>query len=149
MDEKKKKFSETRVGLFLEKIAKGKFAKSVPELITGDVLGFVKGLLKDDDELTDAQREYALKLIELDIKDMDGVTKRWVADSRSDSWLSKNVRPATLVFMNIVLLLLVLMDSFDMGFSVSTEWIDLYKSLALSVFVAYFGARAYEKTKKL
>lgn len=148
-DKPKKKFSETKVGQFLGGIVNSKVGKAIPELVTGDILGAVKELLRNDDELTPEQRSHALALIELDIQDMKGVTERWVADAASDSWLAKNVRPATLVFMNLVLLFLVIMDSFDIGFEVGSEWIELYKSLALSVFVAYFGSRAWEKTRKI
>lgn len=149
MDKDKKRFSETRVGLFLNKLAKGKFAKAVPELVTGDVLGFVKELLRKDDELTEDQREYALKLIELDIEDMKGVTGRWQADMNSDSWLSKNVRPLMLIFLTIFMAIAMILDSTDWGIDVDTAWVDLLKSLLMTAFVAYFGGRSFEKTKRL
>jgi hypothetical protein len=145
----KKPFKETRVGLFLERIAKGKLAKSLPELVTGDVLGFVKGLLKDSDELTEAQRNYALKLIELDIEDMKGVTGRWQADMSSDSWLSKNVRPLMLIFLTVFMAIAMILDSSTLGVEVDSGWIDLLKSLLMTAFVAYFGGRSFEKTKRL
>ena len=149
MEKDKKPFNKTRVGLFLEKIAKGRFAKAVPELVTGDVLSFLKELLRKDDELTQKQRDYALKLIEMDIEDMKGVTGRWQADMSSDSWLSKNVRPLMLIFLTIFMASALILDSGEFGVNVDSGWIDLLKSLLMTAFVAYFGGRSFEKTKRL
>ena len=94
-------------------------------------------------------KEEALKLLELDIIEMQEVSKRWVADMGSDSWLSKNVRPVTLIFLTISTWVLILMDSLNIEFGVSPEWIDLLKSLLLTIYVAYFGSRGFEKYKHI
>ena len=65
----------------------------------------------------------------------------------SDSYLSKNVRPMMLIFLTISTWLLILMDSLNIDFGVSVEWIDLLKSLLLTTYVAYFGSRGIEKYK--
>ena len=67
---------------------------------------------------------------------MDGITKRWVADSRSDSWLSKNVRPLTLVFLTV---------AFVLGWYLQLEELNIVKELLFVVFAGYFGGRSYEK----
>ena len=46
-------------------------------------------------------KEEALKLLEMDIVEMQEVSKRWSSDMSSDSWLSKNVRPMMLIFLTI------------------------------------------------
>ena len=78
--------------------------------------------------LTPKDKEEALKLLELDIIEMQEVSKRWSSDMSSDSWLSKNVRPMMLIFLTISTWLLILMDSLNIDFGVATEWIDLLKS---------------------
>ena len=115
----------------------------------GDLFGALDSLLKDPNELTEEQRQYAIKLIELDIEDMKGVSDRWRADMNSDSWLSKNIRPVTLAFLTTSTVLLIVGDAAGNSFNVGTEWIDLLKSLLITVFVAYFGGRSFEKTKRL
>ena len=83
----------------------------------------------------------------MDIIEMQEVSKRWVSDMSSDSWLSKNVRPMMLIFLTISTWCLILMDSLAIDFSVATEWIDLLKSLLITVFVSYYGSRGIEKYK--
>lgn len=68
---------------------------------------------------------------------------------RSDSWLSKNVRPLSLVFLTIFTMLLIYIDSFTEAVVVEEEWISLLKTLLLSVFMAYFGSRGVEKWKTI
>ena len=80
---------------------------------------------------------------------MQEVTKRWQYDMTSDSWLSKNTRPMTLVFLTVSMVVLILLDSFKIEFTVDTAWIDLLKSLLITVYVAYFGSRGVEKFKSM
>jgi len=63
----------------------------------------------------------------------------------SDSWLSKNVRPMMLIFLTVSTWLLILMDSLNLEFGVGSEWIDLLKSLLITVFISYYGSRGIEK----
>ena len=83
------------------------------------------------------------------MEDMKGVSQRWSSDMKSDSVLSKNVRPMTLIFLTVMTILYIGIDSYFVDFTVDTAWIDLLKTLLLSVFIAYFGGRSYEKGKKL
>lgn len=73
------------------------------------------------------------------------ITKRWQADSLTDSWLSKNVRPLTLI---VVISFLVFMTFFDgMGWTnVDESWISLWNMLSVTVVGGYFAIRGYEKT---
>ena len=83
--------------------------------------------------------------MELDIQEMKGVSSRWESDMKSDSWLSKNVRPLSLTFLTITTVVLIYIDAFDSSVSVPNEWIDLLKSLLLGIYIAYFGSRGMEK----
>ena len=80
---------------------------------------------------------------------MQEVSKRWQADMKSDSWLSKNTRPLTLVFLTIAMVLLIFIDSTGLDFEVDPGWVDLLKSLLITVYVAYFGSRGAEKFKTI
>ena len=84
-----------------------------------------------------------------DMTEMQEVTKRWESDMKSDSWLSKNTRPMTLIFLTISLVIFILLDSSSLVFSIEEGWIDLMKSLLITVYVAYFGSRGAEKFKSI
>lgn len=143
----KKKFKDTRVGKFLSKAAP-KILNGVSDLVPdAGILKLVGGLISKDDVLTPKDKEEALKLLELDIIETQEVSKRWVSDMSSDSYLSKNVRPMMLIFLTISTWLLILMDSLNIEFAVGIEWIDLLKSLLIVVYVSYFGSRGIEKYK--
>ena len=143
----KKKFKDTRVGKFLSKAAP-KILSDVSDIVPdAGILKLVGGLISKDDAITPKDKEEALKLLELDIIEIQEVSKRWSADMSSDSWLSKNTRPMMLIFLTISTWLLILMDSLAIDFGVSTQWIDLLKSLLITVYVAYFGSRGIEKYK--
>ena len=111
------------------------------------ILKLIGGLISKDEVLTPKDKEEALKLLELDIVEMQEVSKRWSSDMSSDSYLSKNVRPMMLIFLTISTWLLILMDSLNIEFAVGIEWIDLLKSLLIVVYVSYFGSRGIEKYK--
>ena len=113
------------------------------------VLGMVKQLISNDSELPTKDKEEALKLIELDIIEAQEVSKRWSADMASDSYLSKNTRPMTLIFLTVAMVFLIVLDSLDIDFGVNVEWIELLKSLLITVYVAYFGSRGVEKFKHI
>ena len=141
----KKKFKDTRVGKFLVKAAPNILGVAGDLLPDAGVLGMVKQLISNDSALPTKDKEEALKLIELDIIEAQEVSKRWSADMASDSYLSKNTRPMTLIFLTVSMILLIVLDSLDIDFGVNTEWIELLKSLLITVYVAYFGSRGVEK----
>ena len=153
MGDKKKRYRDihgtTRVGDFLRSINLDKTINVVSNLISGDIKGAVDSLKDPSNDLTPEQREYALKLIELDLEDMKGVSQRWTADMASDSFLSKNVRPLSLIFLTVTTVILIYLDSFDSTIVVPSEWIDLLKSLLLGIYIAYFGSRGIEKYKTI
>ena len=76
------------------------------------------------------------------------VTKRWVSDMQSDNWLSKSVRPLSLLFLLFVLTIFTLVDFSFIDLEIKDSWIDLWQLLAITAFGAYFGGRSYEKIKR-
>ena len=143
----KKKFKDTRVGKFLSKAAPNILNAASDIIPDAGILKLIGGLISKDKVLTPKDKEEALKLLEMDITEMQEVSKRWSSDMASDSWLSKNVRPMMLIFLTISTWLLILMDSLAIDFGVSNEWIDLLKSLLITTYLAYFGSRGLEKYK--
>ena len=144
----KKKFKDTKVGQFLSNNGSGIIHTIGDVLPNSGVLGIVKGLIDKDDTLPPEDKEKALKLLEIDIIEMQEVTKRWESDLGSDNVLSKNVRPLTLIFMTVSLILFILLDSIFTGFNFEDVHIETLKQLCSVVFIAYFGGRSYEKTRK-
>jgi hypothetical protein len=76
------------------------------------------------------------------------ISTRWDADMKSDSWLSKNVRPLVLIFLVISTVLLIFIDAGVINFVVEAKWTDLLQIVLITVIGAYFGGRSLEKTKK-
>jgi hypothetical protein len=109
----------------------------------------VKNLIDKDEDLPPQDKETALKLLEQDMTELQEVSKRWDSDMKSDSWLSKNTRPITLIFLTISLVIFILLDGFNIPFAIDTGWVDLLKSLLITVYVAYFGSRGAEKFKSI
>ena len=94
----------------------------------------------DENEL-----KFLLGEFDRDKQEMTEITKRWEADTLSGSWLSRNVRPMTLVLYNLATLLFIYMDSSDTTFSVQNMWINLLIGNTSTINVAYFGSRYMEK----
>lgn len=145
---KKKKFKDTKVGQFLVG-KKGLFSKLGDVLPDEGFLGVLKNLIHTDDTLPPQDKETALKLLEMDLEEMRGVTERWSNDMTSDSWLSKNTRPLVLIYLTFITSLFVILDSTGSAFAVAHEWIELLKTLLVTTYVAYFGSRGIEKYKAL
>ena len=145
----KKKFKETKVGQFLSKAAPGILDLAGDVLPDAGLFGLIRSLIKKDPALPAEDKEQALMLLEQDMTELQEVTKRWESDMKSDSYLSKNTRPMTLIFLTISLVIFILLDSSELIFSIDQGWIDLLKSLLITVYVAYFGSRGAEKFKSI
>jgi hypothetical protein len=147
MSKPKKKFRDTKVGKFL--LGSGsKIADIVGDLLpSSGVLGIVKNLIEKEDPaiLPPEDKEKALKLLELDQIELQEVSKRWESDMKSDSWLSKNTRPLTLIYLTVVTSLYILLDALDIAFEIDKSWVELLKTLLVTIYVAYFGSRGFEK----
>ena len=148
MGKYKDKHGTTRVGDFLREIDLGKSLKVVANLTQGNIDEAID-IIAGDESLSAEDKAFALQVMELDIQEMKGVTGRWDSDMKSDSYLSKNVRPLTLIFLTLSTVVLIYLDAFDSSITVPNEWIDLLKSLLLGVYIAYFGSRGMEKYRSI
>ncbi len=145
----KKKFTETKVGAFLTQKAPQLVSQLGEFLPDQGGLGIVKNLITSDTSIEPQDKEMAMKLLEQDIVEMKEVSSRWRSDMKSDSWLSKNTRPLALVFLTASSVLMMAVDSFHLQFDVDEAWINLLKTLLVTVYVAYFGSRGAEKITKI
>ena len=145
----KKKFKDTKVGQFL--LGKSGVLDSLADVLPDKgLLGVVKNLIDKDEALPPPDKEMALKLLEQDIVEAQEVSKRWESDMSSDSWLSKNTRPMSLIFLTIMTIAFIWVDSHGyIDFTVEEQWINLLKTLTTTVYVAYFGSRGAEKFKSI
>lgn len=91
--------------------------------------------------------DLALKLKEIDTRAFEAETKavseRWQADMASDSWLSKNIRPMTLIYILTAFNLMSVLDGF--GFHIAEAYVNLLGQWGMVVMTAYFGGRTLEK----
>ncbi len=146
MEDKKPK---TKIGKFLAKINFKRAAEVVGNIVTGNWKGALDIIADKDNGMTDAERSFALEVMKLDMTEMESVTDRWKSDMTSDSWLSKNVRPLSLIFLTLATTVLIYLDFYDPNLNVPNEWIELLKSLLLGIYIAYFGSRGLEKYKTI
>lgn len=76
--------------------------------------------------------------------EQEAVSARWTADMNSDSWLSKNIRPLTMIFILSAYLLLAIGDGAE-WFDVADNFVELLGQWGMLVMSAYFGGRTLEK----
>jgi|TARA_R100000479_G_C6340016_1_gene184943 hypothetical protein len=135
MSKSKKKFKDTKVGQFLSKAAPGLLGTIGDVLPDQGVLGVVKNLIDKDPALPPEDKEKAMKLLELDMIEMQEISKRWTADMASTSWLAKNVRPIILVFFSV---------TYIIGWYAGYQ-LDSVAGVLSLIVGAYFGSRGIEK----
>lgn len=76
------------------------------------------------------------------------ITSRHAADMKSDSWLSKNIRPLSLAFLTVSTVLLAYLTIFILDpkdVALINPWLDLLQVLLVTVYAFYFGSRGMEK----
>lgn len=80
------------------------------------------------------------KLFEVEEKN---TTERWQSDMGSDSWLSKNIRPMTLIAILCAYFTFASASAF--GWSVNESYVKLLGEWGQLIMLAYFGGRTVEK----
>ena len=75
--------------------------------------------------------------------ELEAVTKRWEADMKSDSYLSKNIRPMTLIAILCAYFLFAMMSAFSIN--VNETYVKLLGEWGQLIMLAYFGGRTVEK----
>jgi hypothetical protein len=120
---------------------------------------------EDVSKLRQLQYDHEEKLLELGIEkakleleemkvlasaaanDADNITDRWEADMTSDSWLSKNIRPLSLVALFTGFFLFAMMSAF--GLNANEAYVNLLGQWGMLIMGAYFGGRTVEKLAEM
>ena len=120
------------------------------ETIVGVGMKLIDKLIPDPAAKAQAQLDLAklaqegkLAEIQADTVAMQETSKRWQADMASDSWLSKNIRPMTLVFILLVFCAFSLMSAWKID--VNESYVKLLGEWGQLIMLAYFGGRTVEK----
>ena len=94
-------------------------------------------------ELKRMEQDGRLAELNADNVEAQELTKRAEADMRSDSWLSKNIRPMTLIFILTVYTVFAMMSAF--GHNANQEYVTLLGQWGMLIMSFYFGGRTLEK----
>jgi uncharacterized membrane protein (DUF106 family) len=94
-------------------------------------------------KLIELQQQGRLAELQADTAEAQELTKRQEADMTSDSWLSKNIRPGTLVFILFVYSAFAMMSAWDI--EVNNNYVELLGQWGMLIMSFYFGGRTLEK----
>ena len=94
-------------------------------------------------DLAKLAQEGKLADIQADIVEQQELTKRQQADMLSDSWLSKNIRPLTLIAILAGYFIFAFMSAFQMD--TNARYVELLGQWGMLIMSFYFGGRTLEK----
>ena len=153
----KKKLKDTKLGLWLKDKAPS-VLNTVGDLLPDKgVLGIVKNLISSSTDVSDdsekefneKEGEFLAEMEKAQVEFEKTITDRWKSDNEAGSWLSRNIRPATLLLLLIVIIALAFADSITgWDFEVKESYTGLFETLLVTVVIAYFGSRGAEKVMK-
>ena len=98
---------------------------------------------KAQQELLKMQQEGRLAELNADNIEAQELTKRAQADMGSDSWLSKNIRPMTLIFILVTYTTFAMMSAY--GIETNQKYVELLGQWGMLIMSFYFGGRTLEK----
>ena len=111
-------------------------------------------LIPDPEAKAKAQLELAtlaqngeLAQLQADVNEQQEITKRLQADMMSDSWLSKNIRPMTLIFILLTYTVFGMMSAWDI--EVNNNYVELLGQWGMLIMSFYFGGRTLEKIMEM
>ena len=123
------------------------FSGGASDLVKG-VGGVIDNLHTSKEEKLEAENKIKEMVANYEVEMEKQITSRWNSDMKSDSWLSKNVRPMVLIFLVVCTVLMIFIDAGTIAFEVEQKWTDLLQLVLITVIGAYFGGRSFEKVKK-
>ena len=126
-------------------------------LLGGDTIKDVGNIIDDlhmsGEEKAEAKQKLENILIAAEQAAQAQVSARWEADMKHGSWLSKNIRPLTLVFLTFVFTILSVFDGnleiAGEAFTIGAAYVPVYQTLLMTVYAAYFAGRSIEKVKQV
>ena len=131
--------------------------KAAGSLLGGDAIKDIGNIVDDlhtsGEEKEEAKQKITQILAQAEQAAQAQVSARWEADMKHGSWLSKNIRPITLVFLTVMFTILSLFDGnlkiAGEEFTIAEAYIPVYQTLLMVVYGAYFAGRSIEKVKKV
>ena len=94
-------------------------------------------------KLLELQQQGQLAQLQADTAEAQELTKRQQADMASDSWLSKNIRPMTLIAILAGYFIFAMMSAFNM--ETNSKYVELLGQWGMLIMSFYFGGRTLEK----
>ena len=116
---------------------------SIGEKVLDKVLPDPEARAKAQTMLIEMQQKGELAKLQADMNEQDNLTKRAEADMKSDSWLSKNIRPMTLIFILITYTVFGMMSAWEI--EVNNNYVELLGQWGMLIMSFYFGGRTLEK----
>jgi|TARA_Y100000817_G_scaffold211676_1_gene166237 hypothetical protein len=127
--------------------------KGLGSLLGGDTIkdvgNIIDNLHTSEDEKLEAKQKLESLLIQAEQAAQTQVSQRWEADMKHGSWLSKNIRPITLIFLTGVFVILSVFDGNLGEFTIGESYVPVYQTLLITVYGAYFAGRSIEKVRKV
>jgi hypothetical protein len=114
-----------------------------PDMSPEDLAKVQIAQMEHEEELLRIRMEEKKLDIEAFKAEAEAVTTRWTADMSSDSWLSKNIRPLTLIALLFGYFMFAAMSAF--GYAAEESYVTLLGQWGQIVMLAYFGGRTVEK----
>lgn len=94
-------------------------------------------------KLLEMQQNGELAQLNADVAEQHELTDRLKADMASDSWLSKNIRPMTLIAILTGYFVFAMMSAF--GIDTNQRYVELLGQWGMLIMSFYFGGRTLEK----
>jgi len=127
--------------------------KKIIQWLSGGVIkeigNVIDKLTTTDEERLEVKKQIQQILEDADTKAQLEVSKRWEADMKSDSFLSKNIRPMILIYLTVIFTSLAFFDGNIGEFRLAKEYIPIFQTLLVTVYGAYFVGRTWEKAKSI
>ena len=127
--------------------------KAVGSLLGGDTIkdvgNIIDNLHTSKEEKAEAKQKLEQILAEAEQAAQAQVSARWEADLKHGSWLSKNIRPRTLICLTAIFTILSIFDGNVGEFTIGEAYVPVYQTLLMTVYAAYFAGRSIEKVKKV
>ena len=127
--------------------------KKIIQWLSGGVIkeigNVIDKLTTTDEERLEVKKQIQQILEDADTKAQLEVSKRWEADMKSDSFLSKNIRPFILIYLTVIFTSLAFFDGNIGEFGLAKEYIPIFQTLLVTVYGAYFVGRTWEKAKSI
>jgi hypothetical protein len=98
-------------------------------------------------KIAETELEFAKLAADAMKNENNNITERWNADMASDSWLSKNIRPMSLIAIFVGYFLFAMMSAF--GYNANESYVTLLGNWGQLIMGAYFAGRTVEKLAEM